>query len=318
MPTPRQQYRAALEEIAGRYGRLDHSTIRQMIALLQDTRKGMAALLLDNPTEFQGFRLRQLTDSVDVLIANFQAELSTGLRDSLTQAQALGGQSVTEPLRAIGTNISDAFNALSPAQVNVAADFSAVLVKDISDDLRKTINTQLRLSTLAQQTPFEAMKNITKALGLKAQDGVWGRRNRPEVVKGVAARAETVVRTEMTRIYNLANNSQQQQAAEVIPGLLKRWIATPRGNTRASHLEAHMIYSDNPIPVDEPFIVGGEPLMYPGDPAGSAAETINCRCTSITVVPEIGVVKTPLDSRIEREAQKRREKRNSEAATIWA
>ena len=308
MATPKQQYAAALRDIAKRYGRLDHNAIRQMIDLLQETRKGMAAILLDNPTDFQSFRLRQLTDSVDVLTANFQAQLSTGLRDSLTQAQALGIASVNEPLRAAGVDIAGVFNVLSPAQVNVVNDFSAALVKDIGEDLRKTINGQLRLSTLAQQTPFEAMKNVTKALGIKATDGVWGRRNRPEIVKGVAARAETIVRTEMTRIYNLSNHSQQQTAAEVVPGLLKQWIATPTGNTRDSHLNAHIRYANNPIPVDEPFEVGGELLMYPGDPAGSPAETINCRCTSITVVPEIGTIATPLDKQIADEKQRRKDK----------
>ena len=30
--------------------------------------------------------------------------------------------------------------------------------------------------------------------------------------------------------------------------------------------------------MNEPFIVNGEPLMYAGDPAGSAANVVNCRC----------------------------------------
>ena len=32
------------------------------------------------------------------------------------------------------------------------------------------------------------------------------------------------------------------------------------------------------IPVDDPFIVGGEELMFPGDPNGSPGNVINCRC----------------------------------------
>jgi len=30
--------------------------------------------------------------------------------------------------------------------------------------------------------------------------------------------------------------------------------------------------------MDQPFIVDGESLDYPGDPSGSAANVINCRC----------------------------------------
>ncbi len=33
--------------------------------------------------------------------------------------------------------------------------------------------------------------------------------------------------------------------------------------------------------VDKPFAVGGASLMYPRDPAGPAAETINCGCQSL-------------------------------------
>jgi hypothetical protein len=49
------------------------------------------------------------------------------------------------------------------------------------------------------------------------------------------------------------------------------WDATLDGNTRESHAAV-----DGQIrEVDKPFSNG---LMYPGDPAGSAAEVINCRC----------------------------------------
>ncbi len=47
--------------------------------------------------------------------------------------------------------------------------------------------------------------------------------------------------------------------------------------TREDHAEA----DGQEVGMDEPFDVGGEQLMYPGDPAGSAGNVINCRCTVI-------------------------------------
>ena len=304
MPTPKSLYAKALNEITKRYGRLDHQTVRRLIELLQETRKSIALQLLQSPTDFEIFRLSQLRDNIDIIVKRFQIQFGDSLTKALVDAHSLGTSGVVDPLNAIGLNVGT-FNTIPTAQLNVVLDFSAELVQNIGDDLRKTINTQLRLSTLAQQTPFQAMKNVTDALGVKSRDGVWGRRTRPEVVRGVAARAETVVRTEMTRIFNLAQSSQQQQAAQTVPELRKRWVATGDGRTRDSHLRAHRRYNRNPIPVDETFIVGGAKLMFPGDPRGPASETINCRCTTVMVHPDVGVIGTPLDDRIDTEIKQR-------------
>jgi len=298
LPTDRRRYTKALEDVSKRYSRLDDETVRRLVALLQDTRRGIASLLLNNPTDFETFRLGQLRASVEQVIGEFQTNLGRSLQTSFSDATGLGSASVIEPLRAVG--ISGSFNAISPQLVNAAVDFSAMLVQNISNDLRGSIDTQLRLAVLAQQSPTEAMKNITKALGVKASDGVWGKRKRPESVKGVAARSETIVRTEMTRVFNLATNSQQREAAEVIPGLKKRWIATGDERTRSSHIAAHQETAAEPIPIDEPFNVGGSSLMFPGDPAGAPEETINCRCTVVTVHPDVELIKTPTDTKVDK------------------
>jgi hypothetical protein len=75
-------------------------------------------------------------------------------------------------------------------------------------------------------------------------------------------------------------------------------MATGDDRTRDTHIEAHMEYTNNPIPVDQPFIVGGASLMYPQDPGGPPVEVINCRCVSVTIHPEIGYVVTPRDELI--------------------
>ncbi len=308
MPTPKEQYADELLAVSKRFDNLEDGTIKRLIALLQDVRKDMALALADNPTDFERFRLQALRDSVDNIILDFQSGLTANLNTSFVGAGNLGVDMVANPLDAIGLNVSS-FNTLAPSQVNVALDFSADLITKITSETRNAINIQLRQATLAQQSPFQAMKNITQALGVNSKDGIWGTKNRPEVVKGVAADAERIVRTEMTRINNLAQSSTQQQAGNLIPGLLKRWIATPRGNTRQTHINAHRRYFNDPIPIDEPFKVGRSELMYPGDPRGEAQETIHCRCTMATIVPEIGVQETPLDKAIEKENKDRKKEK---------
>lgn len=42
--------------------------------------------------------------------------------------------------------------------------------------------------------------------------------------------------------------------------------------------DAHARADGQEAQLDRPFVVDGEELMYPGDPNGSASNTINCRC----------------------------------------
>lgn len=64
--------------------------------------------------------------------------------------------------------------------------------------------------------------------------------------------------------------------------IYKTWHNPMDGRERAWHHQAHLDYSETGIPVDQPFIVGGEELMQPGDSSrgASLANLINCRCHS--------------------------------------
>lgn len=80
-----------------------------------------------------------------------------------------------------------------------------------------------------------------------------------------------IARTEGHRIQCAASHDAAQQAKDRGADIVKKWDATLDGKTRESHVAV-----DGQIrEVDERFSNG---LMYPGDPAGSAAEVINCRC----------------------------------------
>ena len=86
-----------------------------------------------------------------------------------------------------------------------------------------------------------------------------------------------IARTETQSIYNQSKFESLQQAT--IP-LSKQWLSSGLSNSRPAHEEAN----GQTVGVDEPFIVGGEDLMYPGDPSGSASNVINCSCTIIPII----------------------------------
>lgn len=61
----------------------------------------------------------------------------------------------------------------------------------------------------------------------------------------------------------------------------KEWIAVRDSRTRDAHKDPES--GPQIVDIDKPFIIDGEKLMYPGDPAGSASNICNCRCTMAPV-----------------------------------
>jgi len=98
-----------------------------------------------------------------------------------------------------------------------------------------------------------------------------------EKIDGIAPwQATMLARTDLIA---LANGASQQRAVVVnSPELqFKTWLATPDERTRMDHRHAH----GQTVPISQPFTVGGEQLLYPGDPSASDGNVINCRCTLI-------------------------------------
>jgi uncharacterized protein with gpF-like domain len=92
-------------------------------------------------------------------------------------------------------------------------------------------------------------------------------------------KAETmrILRTEAHRARELGNYSVSEAAAEQGVIFTRRWVAALDDKTRASHASL----DGQEVGLEERFSNG---LLYPGDPVGDAAETINCRCDVIDVI----------------------------------
>jgi hypothetical protein len=91
-------------------------------------------------------------------------------------------------------------------------------------------------------------------------------------------RSRVIARTEAHN----ASTAATQAAAEASEIPMKReWVASGGERTRSDHARAN----GQIVSMNQPFIVGGEELMYPGDPNGSAENVINCRCV-VAYVPD--------------------------------
>jgi uncharacterized protein with gpF-like domain len=90
-----------------------------------------------------------------------------------------------------------------------------------------------------------------------------------------ASRAMTIARTETHSVAVMAMDTTIRTSVIGDSLQLKGWIPFVDERTREEHAVMGL---DLPIPIDEDFIVGDEPMSFPGDPKGSAWNVINCRC----------------------------------------
>lgn len=92
-----------------------------------------------------------------------------------------------------------------------------------------------------------------------------------------------IARTETTAASNYAAT-----VSSSVSGVLmdKVWVSALDVRTRQAPDSKFDHYHMNQIrvPLDKPFNVSGEKLMFPGDPKGSAGNVVNCRCSVAQVV----------------------------------
>jgi HK97 family phage portal protein len=108
-----------------------------------------------------------------------------------------------------------------------------------------------------------------------------------EVAKVSAGRAMTIARTETLIANSIGEAAAMQDAAQVIPNLVKVWINANdervRGNPGGLYPESeadHWSIMGEIVSHDEKYSNG---LSYPRDTSGPANEIINCRCSQLAV-----------------------------------
>ncbi len=102
-------------------------------------------------------------------------------------------------------------------------------------------------------------------------------------------RTETIARTETMRSSNTGGFALFE--AWEVPA--KEWLVTLDGRERDSHRTAGLRYREGgdpgPIPLQEPFLVGGYRMQHPHDMSLGApiGEVVNCRCVMLPVLQQV-------------------------------
>lgn len=297
------------------------ATKREIRAWLKQVLQGIEAtwkesdLVLENLARLHSELTRLLTGSGMYNasgIANLMRELDFLLLQHSAQIGALA-QAAQQRAWARGVDQFDRtmslfelryVRGLTGMETEMARQFWTIdRISGVTAEMRAAIRAQVMAGVFLQKTPYDVMAAITHLVGIRDMAGY-----REIGTTGVSAKAERILRTEMITVQNAGGWQRRQAAKMQFPDLEDVWMATGDSRTRWDHLAAHGQHK----PVDGFFTVGGEKARFPGDPALSPRQRVNCRCTATPWRAEWGEIDTmfgPLTKAISGEVGKRKKRR---------
>ncbi len=238
-----------------RYTQLQRRQRELIIRALEDAKAEILKTMSGAPSDWQRNRLRAIEQSIDASLTRFRNRQIGNWTEGVTSAWALGQALVDAPLGAVG--MATNFNRLDDRMLLSMRTWLTNKISDITQAQRSAITAQLQLAATGAQSSQAAINGIA------------------QIFNGDRQRAITITRTELGRAHAAATWLRLKQAHERDPDLKKQWRRSGKLNSRHSHDMADGQVKE----VNEFFGVGGEGMMYPRDPTGSAKNTINCGCT---------------------------------------
>lgn len=170
----------------------------------------------------------------------------------------------------------DRFGPLSKRQIGLGIDVEGRRLRYLAGQY--FAQHGLARTRLQHQTTINDLKTVI-AQGI--DEGQASAEIARQIVKSgvdvTRQRAGAIARTETHGAIMRVHNDVGQQAQLAGFRVKKEWVSATDERVRISH----QIANGQAVDQDEYFVVNGERLMHPGDPEGSAANVINCRCTII-------------------------------------
>ncbi|URX63262.1 hypothetical protein KR767_04115 [Luteibacter anthropi] len=241
--------------------RIQKDTLAELVKQLEIAEQAILDALRSSTSVSAQLRLRRMRDEVERALEDFRQAVTSSTTAGAQQAWEAGIRTIAAPFDAAGVSILGP--SIDRGALMATQRFLTNRISDISLRAVNQLNGAL-IQNIVGATPLsDTVTLVQRILGGAPR-----------------SRAMTVAYTEIGRAHSVSQNESLQQAGDIVPNLHKRWLKSGKLHPRASHVHAH-----NQIRrYDEPYVVGGESLMFPRDPDASAENSINCGCHSIPVV----------------------------------
>ena len=186
--------------------------------------------------------------------------------------------------------VSQSMQNIYKVNYNYAAEqfgFSVLDNTAVRNILTGEVNPFTKLSIAGEQDKRAIMRKLESELTtaiLKGESIPKIAKRLKSVSEGYLGDTIRIARTETTRVEGSARQAVGDEGKRLGFKMMKRWVATADDRTRPDHAAA----DGQEVPNDEPFEVGGELMMYPGDISlgASAWNVIQCRCTMVNFISE--------------------------------
>jgi len=245
---------------------LTPEALRRILVLLDAAnREILADLARTEPSSYTAARLQALKAQVDRVLDQFGSRAGSDVNAAQQHAYTLTAQSVDATVAA-ATGTLAVHPVVDQAMLQVAQGYSADLITGLTQEMSAKINAAIQRAYLGGSS----LQQLVAQIGTELEGGHFS-----GLFSQVGERAMTIATNEIMRVHSLASMARINALAAHHPDLKKRWKHIPVAKVpRIPH-----ILADNQVRKPaEPFMVGGEELQYPRDPAGTPGNTINCHC----------------------------------------
>jgi len=249
------------------------STIKGLLSDLEKVKQEITMKLKDVKRFEMGY-YRNILRGIDEKIDEYTRKMNGNILSSRDYAFNQGSSLMPSILKDIGYSYT--FGKLSDELIAVSKNYAIDVIKNMGSEMKDDVAREIRKSLLKGDNTFDTARKIDEIIGVNKDFGYMNR-------------ADKIARTEINSAYSLSKHLRDEETLEILPDMKRIWVTgfNPRdkdmggGRGFISHLEADGQIRD----IDEPFDVGGEKLMYPGDMNASPENRINCNCHEENYMP---------------------------------
>tara|TARA_Y100000592_G_C5462708_1_gene314849 strand:- start:666 stop:1385 length:720 start_codon:yes stop_codon:yes gene_type:complete len=228
-----------------------------------------------------GAKKRYLERAEEYIQETQRRSISKQFDINIIDWSSLRGQDIeVRKIRELAKSIyREQYNQIGQEEINKVmqeADLDSIQFKS-GDALER------HLEKISREITKTTIDKIEKAVKKGEEEGASKDEILDSIRDSVAfdeSRAQTIARTESTKVINSAINEAYKQAGDNGVKLEKVWITENDDAVRETHIELDGVT----IPVNEDFVSSSGATTQSPASFGVAAEDINCRCTMQAMV----------------------------------